>query len=91
MSDMEKEIPRIEFPCDYPIKVMGPATPDYKQCIIEIIEAHAPDIDYTRVTMKQSRNGKYLSVTVFITAMGKDQIQRIFESLKASGRISMVL
>ncbi len=88
---MEKEPPAIEFPCDYPIKVMGPTTHDYKQCIIEIIETHAPGIDYSRVTIKQSRNGKYSSVTVFITATGKEQLEQIFESLKASGRISLVL
>ena len=88
---MEDEAPKIEFPCDYPIKVMGLGAPDYKQTIIEIIEVHAPNIDYTRVTMNESRTGKYHSVTVFITATGTDQLEKIFESLKASGRISMVL
>jgi hypothetical protein len=88
---MQPDAPKIEFPCDYPIKVMGPSTPDYKEHVIEIIEMHAQDIDYSRVTLRESRDGNYYAVTVFITATGKDQIAQIFESLKKSDRIKMVL
>lgn len=41
--------------------------------------------------MKTSRNGKYMSVTVVIHATGEPQLQALFEDLKASGRIQMVL
>lgn len=86
-----EEAPKIEFPCDYPIKVMGLAAPDYKQAVLDIIQVHAPDLDYERVELRESRTGKYYSVTVTIVATGEAQLSAIFEDLKASGRVNMVL
>lgn len=88
---MQPKAPKIEFPCEYPIKVMGLAGPDYKRTVLDIIEVHAPGLDYSRVDLKQSRNGKYYSVTVTIIATGTEQLSAIFEDLKASGRVYMVL
>jgi len=91
-GDGNVEAPKIEFPCEnYPIKVMGPTTDDFKQAITAIIRSHAPDLDESTVTLKASAKGNYLSLTVKITATGKPQLQAIFDDLKASGRISMVL
>jgi len=70
---------------------MGNAAADYKQAIVDIIRQHAPNLDDGRVKFKSSRNGKYYSVTVFITATGTEQLSAIFEDLKASGRVHMVL
>lgn len=88
---MQPDAPKIEFPCEYPIKVMGLTAPDYQQLVLDIIQVHAPDLDYSRVTVRESRNGKYCSVTVTITATGEAQLSAIFEDLKASGRVNMVL
>ena len=89
---MEKEgAPRIEFPCQYPIKVMGLDVDNFSDAIIEIIRRHAPDLDNDNISFRPSRHGKYLAVNVIITARGVGQIQDIFEDLKASGRVAMVL
>jgi len=88
---MQPQAPKIEFPCDYPIKVMGRAAPDYKELVLDIIQVHAPDLDYERVSVRQSRNGKYYSITVTIIATSEPQLAAIFEDLKASGRVEMVL
>lgn len=87
----DQEAPKIEFPCEYPIKVVGPAAPDYKQFVIDVIEIHAPGIDFSKVEVKTSRNGNYYSVRLTITATGEEQLKAIFEDLKASGRVQMVL
>jgi len=87
----ETEAPKIEFPCDYPIKIVGPVTPDYQEAVLDIVQLHAQDLDRTRIQLKESRNGKYLSLTVTIVATGKPQLEAIFEDLKASGRVIMVL
>lgn len=88
---MKPEAPKIEFPCEYPIKVMGRAGPDYKEVVLDIIQVHAPDLDYERISIRESRNGKYCSITVTIVATGEAQLLAIFEDLKSSGRIEMVL
>ena len=87
----EQEPPRIEFPCDYPIKVMGEAAPDFEQYVVEVMSRHAGDISAERISVRESRNGNYLSVSVTIVATGEPQLKAIFEELKASGRVQMVL
>jgi len=85
------ERPKIEFPCDYPIKVVGDAAPDYKQFVLEIIKRHAPDVDEDRISIRLSNNNNYYSLTVYIRATGEAQLKMIFEELKISGRVRMVL
>lgn len=86
----EPKTPKIEFPCEYPIRIVGHAAPDYKDFVLSVVAKHDPDFD-GKAKMKTSRNGKYLSATVVIMATGEPQLKALFEELKASGRIQMVL
>lgn len=90
---MQQEEPRakIEYPCDYPIKVMGLQEPDFATSVIAIVQRHDPELRQEFITYRPSRNGKYLSVNLVITATGAEQIAALFEDLKASGRVAMVL
>ncbi|WP_160285763.1 DUF493 domain-containing protein [Pseudomonas knackmussii] len=84
--------PKIEFPCErYPIKVIGDAGDGFSDLVIEIIQRHAPDLDETTLVMRDSRNGRFLSVQVLITATSVDQLQNIHADLRATGRVHMVL
>ena len=87
----EQKPPRIEYPCAYPIKVMGLHEEDFVACITEIVQRHDPQFVSETITYRESRNGKYLSVKVTITARGADHIEALFNDLKASGRVVMVL
>lgn len=91
MTKEQPETPKIEFPCEYPIKVLGPAAPDYKQFVIDIIQKHAADLDPSKVELQPSRNGNFCSIRFTIIATGVDQLTLIHEELKASGRVSMVI
>ncbi|MEX1032269.1 MAG: DUF493 domain-containing protein [Cellvibrionaceae bacterium] len=84
--------PRIEFPCDdYPIKIMGDAKDELHTLVATVIERHAPGFDQTRISVRDSRNGRYQSITVFITATGEPQLKAIFDDLKQSKAVKMVL
>lgn len=85
------DAPRIEFPCDYPIKVMGDAGAALRSHVVEVMARHAPDFDTARVSIRDSRNGRYQAVTVMITATGKEQLESIFIDLKTSPQVRMVL
>ncbi|WP_163835455.1 HP0495 family protein [Spartinivicinus ruber] len=89
-QDKSQTPPKIEFPCDYPIKVMGFAAADFEQFVIEVMKKHDPSFN-GEATIRDSRNGKYQAVNVTITATGEVQLKAIFEELKASGRVAMVL
>lgn len=86
------EPPKIEFPCEnYPIKSMGEATEGYHEAVLNVMQRHAPGFDVTQVSVRDSRNGTFRSVTVFITATGVNQLQAIFEDLKKLPETKMVL
>ncbi len=89
MSDTET--PKIDFPCDYPIKVMGYACREFHQHVLSTMEQHAPGFDQEAVTVRDSRNGKFQASTVTITATGEPQLQAIFEDLKLCEHVQMVL
>lgn len=82
---------KIRFPCAYPIKVMGLDVDDYRHEVLRIIRQHAPELRDRDVHYRASRNGKYLAVNVTIWATGTGQLRALFEDLKASGRVKMVL
>ena len=58
---MEQEPPKIEFPCDYPVKVMGVSGPQFDVTVLEIFERHAPGVDHSRISIKASRKGTFTS------------------------------
>jgi len=87
----DQKAPKIEFPCDYLIKVIGDAAPDFTEFVISVVEGHAPGISENDVTVKDSRGGRFASVNITIRATGEPQLKALFEELKASGRVHMVL
>ena len=92
MTDSDVQAPKIEFPCpNYPIKVIGEAGEDFADLVIQVIERHAPGLDSSTLVIRDSRNGRFLSVQVLITATGIEQLQAIHVDLRATGRVHMVL
>ena len=89
MSDEKK--PEIEFPCKYPIKVLGEAHTDLNQHVIDVMNRYAPTITESDLSAKNSSKGKWQSITVTIIATGKPQLDAIFADLKTSARVKMVL
>ena len=87
----DNERPRIEFPCDYPIKIIGEAAVDFHEMVATIVERHAPGFPCELTTIRHSGQGRYVSITVTIRATGPEQLQALFEDLKATGRVQMVL
>ena len=87
----EPQPPRIEFPCDYVIRVIGNAAEDFREFVIQVTERHAQVVDPHNVSVRESSNGRYLSVTITIVATGEEQLRTLHTELKASGRVHMVL
>lgn len=79
----------LEFPCDFPYKIMGEAHPELLDNVLEVIQRHAPG-DYSPV-VKPSRTGKYHSITVTINAKDIEQIENLYKELGELERVKMVL
>lgn len=87
----EVKPPKIEFPCSYPVKVMGVAEGDFHAEIIAVFRKHAPEVCEEHVSVRMSEKGNYMALTVTIEATGLEQLQRLFEDLKATDNVKMVL
>ena len=87
----EPEAPKIEFPCDYPIKVLGRSSDAYQSIILEVFERHAPGFDRDTIEVRDSRKGTFTSLTITITATGKEQLDALHRDLMATGHVQMVL
>ena len=82
---------RIEFPCDYPVRVIGEKDQDFRRAVLEIVRIHAPDLEEASVSVRDSRDGNYCSVRVTIVATGDVQLRALHQDLIADPRVRMVL
>lgn len=88
MADQET---LLEFPCEFPIKIMGETRDGFAAAMVEIVRLHAPDFDATRVEMRPSSTGKYLSLTCTINATSKPQLDGLYRALTAHPMVKIVL
>ena len=81
----------LAFPCDFPIKVMGQTQPGFAQAILAVVLRHAPEFDAATMEMRNSREGKYLSLTVTIRAVSREQLDDLYRELCDHAMVKMVL
>ncbi len=82
----------IEFPCeDYPIKVIGDAAEDFTAQVLERLDALGIQYNEGAIRQADSRAGRFLSVTIYITAEGEGQLSALNTSLRELEFVRMVL
>ncbi len=72
----------LNFPCEFPIKAMGRSRSGLEDTVWDIIHAHAPDTGRAGVGVTESRNGRFISVTVTITDASRAQLDAIYADLQ---------
>ncbi len=87
----EPEIPKIEFPCAYPIKVLGRSSVDFEGIVLAVVARHAPGFDQQTIEVRSSREGTFTSLTITITATGPQQLEALHQDLRATGHVKMVI
>lgn len=81
----------IEFPCQFPIKVMGNAHPEFEKNILETVRQHAPDTEPHHITTRQSSKGNYTGATVKVNVDNQEQLDNIYRDLTAHKLVKVVL
>ncbi len=81
----------IEYPCDFPIKIMGKAGQDFAQVALAIVKKHAPDFDERTIEVRTSNGGNYISVTCTIRATSRNQLDALYSALTDHPLVSLVL
>jgi putative lipoic acid-binding regulatory protein len=81
----------LEFPCSFPIKILGRTEEGFAQTILEIVIRHVPDFDSATMEMRASREGKYLSLTCVVNATSRPQLDDLYRELSSHPMVVMVL
>ena len=89
-SDPRKES-LIEYPCDFPIKVMGARVDGFAEAMAQIAQQFDPSFDPATIEMRPSKAGNYLSVTLTIRATNRDQLDHIYRALTGHPMVKVAL
>jgi uncharacterized protein len=81
----------LEFPCQFPIKMMGRDTSEFRATARALVEKHAGEVADDAVKAALSRNGRFVSVTVTITATSREQLDTIYREVTAHEDVLMAL
>jgi uncharacterized protein len=81
----------LDYPVDFPIKIMGRREPRLVQTIVDIVKRHAPQFDPATVQMRLSKKSNYLSVTCVVRATSREQLDALYGELCDNPAVMMVL
>lgn len=80
-----------QFPCEFPLKVMGRRSDDFRSIVIGIVQKHAGTIEPSMIEERPSKDGSYLSVTCTFQAQSREQLDALYRELTACERVLVVL
>jgi putative lipoic acid-binding regulatory protein len=81
----------MEFPCEFPIKIIGNNTEAMKTAITEITCRHFVTFVPETIEFKNSAKGNYLAITVTVLAENQEMLDAFYREVTQHPEIKMVL
>ena len=81
----------IEYPSDFPIKIMGIMQDEFAQTMVEVVVQHDPTLHAGKMEMRPSAKGTYLSLTVTVLATSREQLDNLYRALSSHPMVKVVL
>jgi len=81
----------IEFPCAFPIKMMGRDTPEFRATARSLIEGHVGPVAEDSIKSNLSGKGNFVSITITVTATSQQQLDDIYREVSAHDDVLMAL
>jgi putative lipoic acid-binding regulatory protein len=81
----------IEYPSAFPIKVMGLNVDGFTEAVVAVARHFDPVFDATTVETRPSKGGKYLGLTITITASSREQLDELYRTLSTHPMVKVVL
>lgn len=81
----------IEYPCAFPIKVMGAQVAGFEAAIVALARQFDPGFDAATVERRPSRGGNYLGLTITVTATSREQLDALYRALSSHPLVKIVL
>ncbi len=91
MQDIPPEQSLIEYPSQFPIKVMGANVDGFVHAVTQVAKHFDPDFDAASIEIRPSSGGKYLGVTVTVTATSREQLDELYRTLSTHPLVKVVL
>jgi uncharacterized protein len=91
MNPIPPEESLIEYPSRFPIKVMGENVDGFVHAVTQVAKNFDPQFDAATVEMRPSSGGKYLGVTITITATSREQLDELYRTLTTHPMVKVVL
>ncbi len=88
---MELKESLIEYPCEFPIKVFGRSQEGFVKAVMEIVSRHDPDFRPGSIQMRQSSQGRYVSLTCMVHATSREQLDALYQELCDHPAVAHVL
>ncbi len=81
----------IEFPCEFPIKVMGSNLPEFQRLMLDVVKLYAPTLTNDNIVSRDSAKGNYVSLTITVHATSQEQLDNIYRALSSHPLVKMAL
>ena len=81
----------IEYPSQFPIKVMGERVDGFVHAVTTVAKHFDPQFDVSSVELRESSGGKYIGVTITITATSREQLDELYRTLSTHPMVKVVL
>ena len=91
MPDSTRAESLIEYPCRFPIKVMGAKADGLVHAITLIAREFDPAFDASTIELRESKGGNYLGVTITINATSREQLDELYRTLSTHPMVKVVL
>ncbi len=81
----------IEYPSAFPIKVMGAQVDGFEAAMVMIAQQFDPAFDATTIERRPSKGGKYMGLTLTVTATSREQLDELYRTLSTHPMVKVVL
>ncbi|MGC8521332.1 MAG: YbeD family protein [Steroidobacteraceae bacterium] len=81
----------LEFPTDYPIKIIGRPSDEFRARVHAVVLRHAPELEAERVSERLSGNGNFLSISYTLLAESREQVEALTAELQACEGVMMLI
>ena len=81
----------ITYPSAFPIKVMGAQVEGFLEAVLAVTRQFDPGFDPATVETRSSSGGRYLGITVTVTATSREQLDELYRTLSTHPMVKVVL
>ena len=81
----------IEYPSDFPIKVMGLSQQGFAQAVLEVVVRHDPGFSAASMQTRNSSGARYVSLTCTVRATSQAQLDDLYRALTSHPMVKVVL